>query len=118
MGRRNILKAYPVFSNIDITSPPVGPVTDVSGIDNITYMIRCDAGVVAEMGVYVSSDDDPINNFIALDFGEQILINGSTETEYTIKIQNHGFKYINLDFISNSGTGNLTAHISGNTVGA
>jgi hypothetical protein len=118
MGRRSVLTAYQFWNNADSSVSPSGPTTNCEGLDYITYKIRCASTVVAELAVFINTADDNNNGFIALDFGEQIILNGASETEYVIEIRNSGFKYINIEFLDSTGTGTISGWISGLTVGA
>lgn len=118
MGRRNILKPFQVFTDADSATSPSGTSTDVSGLDNITYLIQAQNTVDCEMAVYVYRTDNKSDTPVPLDFGEQILIDGAVETDYTLKIENHGYKWMVLEFEANTGTGNVNAWVSGNSVGA
>jgi hypothetical protein len=119
MSRKNTLRPYQVFNNADTTAAPSGIYTEVSGLDFITYLITVDSSVNCEMAVYFKKENRPGTTSYKLDFGEQIIINGSLETEYTIKIQNHGFSFLSLEFENDlGGNGNLDAWVSGTTVGA
>lgn len=119
MGRRNILRPHQILTDADSTLDPISKNTDISGLDNITHLIKVDASVIGEIFVEFSLEEsqDP-QVFDPLSFGEPLALNGSVETVYSTKIQNHGFKWMRLRFENNSGTGLLNAYISGNTVGA
>lgn len=121
MARRNTLRRFQVFDNADTTTSPTGPFTDVSGLDFITYLIIVDPTVNCEMAVYFKNDEfnQTGQTSYKLDFGEQIILDGSLDTEYTLKIENHGFKWLSIQFENDlGGTGNLNAWVSGTTVGA
>lgn len=71
------------------------------------------------MAVYVSKTDDKDGNYGALDFGEQIIIDGAIETDYIIEVRNSGFKWMALEFENTlGGSGNLNAWVSGTVRGA
>lgn len=120
MSRRNILKKFQVLSDADSTVLSASSPTDVSGLDNITYLIEIGASVDGELFVE-HCEDDKISNlseFKELNFGEQIILNAANDLEYTIQVKNAGFKHMRLLFADNGGAGNINAWISGNTVGA
>lgn len=119
MGRRTILRPFKIFDGIDTSTDQVSKITDISGLDNITHLIKVDPTVVGEIFVEFSMEEVPEPQvFDSLSFGEPLIINGPVETVYTTKIQNHGFKWFRLRFVNNAGTGLINAFISGNTVGA
>lgn len=119
MGRRNILRPFKCFESVDSTTNPTSKITDISGLDNITHLIKIGPAVIGEIFVEFSIEDSQNPQvFDSLSFGEQLLLSGSAETVYTTKIQNHGFKWMRLRFQNNGGTGVINAFISGNSVGA
>lgn len=119
MSRRNLLRAYQVFTNANTATAPTGTETDVSGLDNITYQITVQNTVNCEMAVYVSKDDARDGTYSPLYFGEQIILDGSVETDYFIQIKNPGFKWMVLEFENTlGGSGTLNAWVSGNSEGA
>lgn len=118
MSRRHVITSYQFWNDADSALSPSGPTTNCEQLDFITYKIVCDSTVAGELGVFVNTLDDDGNGFIALDFGEQIILDGSVETEYMIEIRNHGFKFINLEFLNSTGTGSISGWMSANTVGA
>jgi hypothetical protein len=118
MGRRTILKAFQVLDDADSTTLPEGPETDVSGLDFVTYTISVDSSVSAVAGVYVSRSDDKDGAYFSLDFGSPLSLNGAVDTDYIIKIENHGFKWMKINIDSSAGTGNISAWVSGNARGA
>jgi hypothetical protein len=52
--------------------------------------------------------------FYPLNFGQSTPITGSD----TIKIINHGFKWLKIVITDNAGAGNVNAWVSGNSLGA
>lgn len=118
MSRRNILRPHTVFDESDSTSNPESKATDVSGLDNVTYLFAVDASVIGEMFIEFSLDDSNPQNWHQLNFGESLVINGSTDTSYLAHIKNHGFKFLRSRFENDAGSGPITGIISGNTVGA
>lgn len=119
MSRRHTIRPYQVFSNADSTASPSGTFTDITGVDFITYLITVDPTVNCEMAVYFKRENKPGAASYKLDFGEQIILDGSLDTEYTLKIENHGFQFMSLEFENDlGGTGNLNAWVSGTSVGA
>lgn len=121
MSRRNLLKKHQVFTNLNSASGGLSSFTDVSGLDKITYYMDVASGVRGEVKVTVINDER-VNlgspGSMILNFQQTLTINGSTDPEYLITIENSGFKWMALDFIPAASTGNINAWISGTTVGA
>jgi hypothetical protein len=119
MGRRNIINKFQVMDAEDSTSDPVSTSTDVSGVDFITYQIEIDALVDATLEVYFCNDDSYSQaNATQLDFGQPLTLDGATETNYTVQIRNMGFKNLAIKIVDVSGSGDVSAWITGTGVGA
>ncbi len=84
------------------------------------YEISLDATVVGTLEVEGSSDDDnaPIKTFEPLDFGTTINLNGAVSLTDEILIKENPYRFLRLKFTNNAGTGNISAFVSGNSVGA
>lgn len=119
-GRRKILNKHQVYSSADSSTNPSSLHTDISGIDNILYVVDIDSSVDGSLVVEQCGDDKiiPSSEFKSLNFGENIVLNSANDTEYTLSIKNQGFKWMRLSFNNNGGSGNINAWISGNSVGA
>lgn len=119
-GRRNNLRNFQVLTDGDSTSSLVSTPTDISGFDNITYQIKIDPTVDGELFVEFCNDANVNGSsvFDPLNFSQNLILNSAIDTEYMLKIQNHGFKWMRLSFTDNAGSGVINAWISGNTVGA
>lgn len=118
MGRRNILRPFQVYTDSDSTLNKSSQITDISGLDNITHLVVVDPAVDGVMKVEFSIQEQQPTVFYPLSFGESLNLVGASETVYSTKIENHGFKWMRLSFVNNAGTGNINAWISGNSVGA
>lgn len=120
MGRRLELNKFPIFSSVDSTTSPLSVETDVSSVDNIAYDIQVGASVVGTLQVQFCNDRilSSSSVFKPINFGSILNVNGATDTDYRIEIQNTSFKWIKLKYNHTSGTGNISASISGLTVGA
>lgn len=119
MGRRSLINKFRVLNAEDSTTNPRSTETDVSSVDKVSYQISIDNTVNAIAKVKFYND----KTFVAasakeLDFQQTLSLNGASETDYMIQIENQGFKWLFLDITNNGGTGNISAWISGNTVGA
>lgn len=120
MGRRTVLPKFQVYTNADTTTDPVSTVSDVSGVDYVTYQLTADASVNASLTVEFCNDDriDANSVFKALDFGQTTPIIGATDAEYLVHVQNRGFRHLKLSLTNNAGTGNVNAWVSGTAMGA
>lgn len=119
MSRRHLIRKFQVLTDSDSTTSPNSIATDVSGVDFITYQIDCASSVNSFLKVYVSNDDQfNSSNKTELDFDTTLTIIGASDTSYTIHIENLGFKWLQLSFTNNGGTGLLNAFVTGAGRGA
>ena len=119
MSRRSIIKKYQVLTSADSTTSPNSTQTDVSGIDLITYQLKLDPLVVADLVVSFSNDEVfNQSNITALNFSQTTSLIGSVETEYLVHIENQGFKWLQVQVVDNGGSGNVNAWIIGAGRGA
>ena len=120
MSRKHEINKYLVLDAEDSTTDPESVQTDVSQVDKIAYDITVAAGVIGTLEVQFCNDRLITNQsvFNSLDFGTPIAINGGTDTVYRLEIDNESFKWMKLKFTDNAGTGNITASITGTTIGA
>lgn len=123
MSRRHELNRYKAFTNADTTTDPASAETDISGLDKILYQVQIDPTVVATLSVMNSGGNkyDSNNAFpLPLDFqsNTDIVLDGSIETDYLIRLDNYGLKWLRLELTNNAGTGNINAWITANSVGA
>jgi hypothetical protein len=120
MGHRKILKEFSLLDQQDSTINQISKATDISGLDNVTYRIKIDSTVDAYLEVQFCNDevirDD--SEFYPLDFGQVTPLDGSIDENYMVKMLNHGFKWARLVTENNGGIGNISAWITGNSVGA
>lgn len=119
MCRRNVLKKFQLFDAADSSLSPSSGHTSVSQLDFITYEISVEALVNASLEVQYCNDEvfNP-TNLKPLDFGSPIDLIGSVDSNYTIHIDNMGFKWLLLKIINNAGAGTVSAWITGNVRGA
>lgn len=120
MSRRSLLSKYQLLNAEDSASTLESISTDISGVDLITYQISCDSAVDSLLSVMCCNDVilSPSSIFVALNFSAILSINGAIDTEYFVTVQNQGFRHIKLSFANNGGTGNISAWVSGTSVGA
>jgi hypothetical protein len=119
MCRRNVLKKFQLFNAVDSTTNPQSEHTSVSQLDFITYEVLIDSSVNAFLKVYYCNDEVfNASNIRELDFGSPVALLGSNDTEYTLHIENMGFKWLLLEVTNNAGTGDVSAWITGNVRGA
>jgi hypothetical protein len=120
MGRRTVLEKFLLLNNQNTASTITSDPTEVSGLDNVTYEISINALADSFCEPQFCNDRilSPSSVFKPLDFGSQLTLLGTTDTNYTITIKNQGFKHLRLNITNNGGTGNLSAWVTGNCVGA
>jgi len=106
MGRRNELNKFTVYSAVDSTTSPLSTVTDVSGLDKILYQLSVAAGVIGTLKVLICNDRliTSQSTFKELKFNAALSINGGTDTDYMISVENDGFKWMKLSFTNGAGT--------------
>lgn len=120
MGRRTVLPKFQVFASEDTTADPESSVSDVSGVDYITYEIDIGASVDADIEVQFCNDAriSDSSAFRALNFNQTTPLDGSSDTSGMIHVENQGFKWMRLAVSNNGGTGNISAWLSGTVRGA
>lgn len=120
MGRRSQIKKYAVLSSVDSTTNPESEPTDISGVDFITYQFELDASVDAGLEVQFCNDSniDANSQFEPLNFNQTTPLDGSSDTEGVIHIENKGLKHLRLSIANNGGTGNVSAWVTGTVRGA
>ena len=119
MSRRNVLKKYQLFNSEDSTTNPISKETDVQQLDFVTYQISIGGSVNATLLVLFSNDERfDIANARELNFGAPIVLDGASEADYVLHIQNQGFKWLLLGISDNGGSGNISAWVTGNVRGA
>lgn len=119
MCRRNVLKKFQLFDAVDTTTNPQSNHTSVSQLDFVTYEIVIDSGVDAILKVLYCNDEVfNASNCRELDFNSVIALDSAIDTEYTLHIENPGFKWLLLEITNNGGTGDVSAWITGNVRGA
>lgn len=119
MSRRNILNKYPVWINANSALVTNSSESTVDQLDYVKYVLKIDPTVNCEIAVEFSDDKNiqaPV--WSVLDFNTPIILNGASETEYTLQIEKHSCFKMRLKIVSNSGTGLINAWITGNNVGA
>lgn len=119
MCRRNVLKKFQLLNSVDSTTNPQSSPTSVSQLDFLTYEIVIGASVDAILKVFYCNDEVfNASNTRELDFNTVLALDGAIDTEYTIHIENMGFKWLLLDITDAGGSGNVSAWITGNVRGA
>lgn len=118
MGRRHFIKPYDILSNVDISSDQEGSWTDVSMVDALTYLVDWSGNADGEIQVEISNKEDK-SNVHTLNFGSTIAIEDAADPkQHTIMVDVKGFKFIKIKYVSNSGSGNLTATLFATARGA
>lgn len=114
MGRKHLLKNYPLWRDVDSSTDPISEKTEVSNLDFISYDVFIENTVSGDLIVQYSQDGEEWSD---LDFSMSDGIDGSVDTHYRIEIKSL-FNHLRLKFINNGGTGTISAVIHGKTVGA
>lgn len=121
-GRKNVLSSYEIFTdetaaNFDNKLNP----TEVSFLDNAGITIEWTGTPVGLISVFVSNDeaspkqDRPVVNWIELDFGSPVVIDG-TNTNLLINMNQLPFRWLALGYVHTSGTGTLSAQLTAKMV--
>lgn len=120
MGRRTVLPKFQVITDADTETDPESEVSDVSSVDYITYQLELDSSVNALFEVQFCNDAriDGQSQFKTLNFNQATTLDGLSEADGLIHIENHGFKFMKLKIINNTGTGFMNAWITGTVRGA
>ena len=114
MGRKHLLKNYPIWKEVDSATDPISDKTEVSNLDFISYDVFIENTVLGDLIVQYSMDGEEWSD---LDFSMPNGVDGSVETHHRIEIKSL-FNYLRLKFVNNGGTGLINAVIHGKTVGA
>lgn len=114
MGRKHLLKNYPVWVNVDSATDPVSVSTEVSNLDFVSYDVFIENTVTGELIVQYSMDGESWSD---IDFSMTNSVNGAADTHCRIEIKSL-FNHLRLKFINDSGSGLINAVIHGKTVGA
>lgn len=120
MSRKQRAPKYTIWSAIDTTTSPTSDPTGTKQLDSILYEITIDPTVNATLKVEGSTDADNAvtKTFSELDFGTSLALVGATDTQYKVLIRDNTFNFLRLALTNNTGTGNITAHVSGVSKGA
>lgn len=115
MSRRQIVKKYPLFSQVDTTSTQTSSETDVQQVDFITYQFTLDISVNVIIEIQYCNDEriSASSVFKPLDFEQTINLVGSSHTDGLIHIENRGFKFIRVKSTNNGGAGNISCWVTG-----
>lgn len=114
MGRKHLLKNYPLWVDVDSSTDPVSERTEVSNLDFISYDVLIDPTVKGDLIVQYSMNGDQWND---LDFSTPNYVDGSLGNHYRLEIKSL-FNFLRLKFENDSGAGLINAVIHGKTVGA
>ena len=123
MGRKDIVKAYQIFTGEDasVSFDNKSNPTDVSSLDNAGLTLQWTGTPVGEFKVFVSNDSAdyqagrPVVNWTELDFGAPIVIDG-TETNHLINMNQLPFNWLAVGYESGSGTGALSVQMTAKMV--
>lgn len=123
MGRRHEIRPYKVFDAVDIsTNQTQGtPYTTIDGLDRVDLELDWSGSApVGTLFVDVCSyyeKSGAFSTWVPLDFGTSISISGNSG-QHIIQINNPPFTRMRLRYVATSGTGNMTATLSGTVRGA
>lgn len=114
MGRKHLLKNYPLWKSVDSSTDPISEKTDVSNLDFISYDVFIESTVKGDLIVQYSQDGEEWSD---LDFSMPNAVDGSLDIHYRIEIKSL-FNHLRLKFVNDNGSGLISAVIHGKTVGA
>lgn len=122
MARKHNLRSYKMFNASDITSAPTSQVTSVKSIDKAYIDVQWSgSSPVADIIVEASNDglvvDDVNKVWNTVDFGSTISISGNTG-DHKLIFTELPFEDLRLRISFTSGTGTITATITGKSIGA
>lgn len=118
MSRRHLVSKYAVWADLDSSTPSPSVSTVVESVDTVKYTLKVDSTVAGELFVDFSDDKDGLEDWKPLDFSTQLIINGASDTDYTVVVRSHACKKMRLRFVNNVGTGVINAWYSSSSVGA
>lgn len=120
MSRKLRAPKFPVWDAQDSATATLSIETGVKQLDNIIYEIEIDSTVNGTIEVEGSIDPEntQVKTWSTLDFGTTIALVGSASLKDQILIRDNAFTYLRLKFTNNGGTGNITAHVAGVSLGA
>jgi hypothetical protein len=123
MGRKDILK-YNIIATqsgattFDTKSNP----TCVDYLDNMSFQVYWTGSLVGALKIWVSNDKvDPklgqsVTNWSQYEPATTLTIDG-THTDMLINIALIDFSFVALEYVATSGTGNITANLTGRMIG-
>ncbi len=120
--RKNVLQPFKVIDAGDMSAQILGPATNVTNLDNVTYQVVWSGGgtPIGELFVEVTSDD--VSSLLVtptwsvLDFGSAIAVTGNSGS-HSISVNQTGFPWMRLRYEATSGAGDMTAKIVAKQVG-
>ena len=120
MSRRLRAPKFPVWEAQNTTTANLSLETGVKQLDTVLYEIEIDPTVNGTLRVEGSIDpeNEQVKTWSSLDFGTPITLNGAVSTKDQVLIRDNVFTFLRLKFTNAGGTGNITAHVAGASVGA
>lgn len=117
MGRKNVVKSYPMFNNTDISINQTSPIVNVINLDKASIHVEW-TGTTPIGVMTVEARNGKDDTWYDLDFsGQTIDITGNTG-DHQILMTELPFTDIRLQYVVTSGTGSLEARISAKVTGA
>jgi len=123
MARKNVVNAFSMITDGDMSAEIISSVTDVKNLDNAAIRLTWDIGgtpvgtVTVEAVQTKESEPEADYEWFELDFGSTITID-NTGTEHQLIFNQLTFDKIRLKYNRTSGTGTMNAKITAKTVGA
>lgn len=119
MSRRQIVRKFNVWTDLDSENPEPSISTVVQQVDNVIYVLEIDPTVSGVLEVeFCNEPDGQPEIWKPMDFGETLALNGAVDTDYEINISKHSRHKMRLNFTNGSGTGNISAWYASSSVGA
>jgi hypothetical protein len=123
MGRKDILKynIIPTQSGAATFDTKSNP-TCVDYLDNCSLQIMWTGSLVGEIRIWVSNDKvtpslgQTVTNWSRYEASTTMSVSGSY-TDMLINIAVIDFSFIAIEYVATSGTGNITANITGRMIG-
>ena len=122
MARKNIVQAFPLMTDEDMSGDITSAETSVKNLDKATVRITWDIGSspvgVVTVQALQEKDNIPVSDsdWFDVDFDATITID-NTETEHQILFETLPFDKIRLRYTRTSGSGTMNAKISAKQVG-
>lgn len=119
MSRKSLLKPYKILNAVDIATNQTSNPTNVEGIDNFCIELEWSGTTPVGVVTVETASQDAGGNYStwkSIDFGATISISGASGNHLLfVKADSQFYRVV---YTATSGTGTLTAIISGKVLGA